>query len=147
MTDKVEIVSERLFAVDRQTLFDAFANPRSLAQWWGPHGFTNAITDFDLRAGGDWRITMTASDGTDFHNHSTFETVEAPHRIVLTHHLPVHVYRMEMTFTPEAGATRLRWHMLFEPNEENRMLKKFIAAANEQNFERLEAFLAASGAQ
>ncbi len=141
MSDKVEIENERLFRVDAQTLFNAFAKPRQLERWWGPHGFTNLIHTFDLRPGGAWRITMTASNGTDFDNHSTFEIVEAPSRIAFLHHGPIHEYRMDMTFTPEDGGTRLKWLMRFTPNEDNITLKKFIAAANEQNFDRLEAFL------
>lgn len=141
MTEKVEILSERLFAADPQTLFDAFARPERLAEWWGPHGFTNEIHEFDLRPGGAWRIVMTASNGAEFDNHSTFETVEIPSRIVFLHHGPIHEYRMEMTFTPTEGGTRLAWLMQFVPNEENVALKKFIAAANEQNFDRLQALL------
>ena len=78
MTEKMEILNDRLFEVDPPTLFDAFADPEKLTQWWGPHGFTNRIDEFDLRPGGDWRITMTASNGTDFDNHSTFQQVVPP---------------------------------------------------------------------
>ena len=39
-------------------------DPEKLTRWWGPHGFTNRIDEFDFRPGGDWRITMTASNGT-----------------------------------------------------------------------------------
>lgn len=141
MTEKMEILNDRLFEVDPPTLFDAFADPEKLTRWWGPHGFTNRIDEFDFRPGGDWRITMTASNGTDFDNHSTFQEVVPTERIVFLHHLPMHVYTMEMRFVGESGGTRLHWRMLFEPTEENLQLKKFIAAANEQNFDRLEDLL------
>jgi uncharacterized protein YndB with AHSA1/START domain len=141
MTDKLEILNDRLFPVDAATLFGAFADPKKLALWWGPHGFTNRIDEFDLREGGSWRITMTASNGTDFDNHSTFREIIPGRRITFLHHLPMHVYTMEMTFTAEDGGTRLNWRMLFEPTEENLELQKFIRAANEQNFDRLEQVL------
>lgn len=141
MTEKMEILNDRLFEVDPPTLFDGFADPEKLTQWWGPHGFTNRIDQFDFRPGGDWRITMTASNGTDFDNHSTFQEVVPTERIVFLHHLPMHVYTMEMRFVGESGGTRLHWRMLFEPTEENLQLKKFIAAANEQNFDRLQDLL------
>ncbi|MDH4439653.1 MAG: SRPBCC domain-containing protein [Rhizobium sp.] len=141
MTDKLEILNERLFAVDAPTLFDAFADPDKLKHWWGPHGFTNRIDAFDFREGGSWRITMTASDGTDFDNHSTFQEIVPTSRVVFLHHLPMHIYTMEMSFAPEEEGTRLHWRMLFEPTEENRQLEKFIRAANEQNFDRLEQVL------
>lgn len=141
MTEKIEILSERLFPVDAQTLFSTFADPAKLAEWWGPHGFTNRIDTFDLRPGGTWRVTMTASNGTDFDNHSTFEIVEPFTRITFIHHGPIHLYRMDMAFKPEEQGTRLVWRMEFDASEELAMLEKFIAAANEQNFDRLETAL------
>ena len=138
MTEQMEILNDRLFDVDPATLFDGFADPGKLRQWWGPHGFTNRIDEFDFREGGDWHVTMTSSDGTDFANRSTFQKIVPAERIVFLHHEPMHVYTMEMRFVPESGGTRLHWRMLFEANEENLQLKKFIAAANEQNFDRLE---------
>lgn len=141
MTEKMEILNDRLFGIDPATLFDAFADPEKLKHWWGPHGFTNTIDEFDFRPGGTWRITMTASNGTDFPNQSTFQEIVPQERIVFLHHEPMHVYTMEMTFVPGSGGTRLHWRMLFEPTEENRQLQKFITAANEQNFDRLESLL------
>ncbi|MFK0384375.1 SRPBCC domain-containing protein [Agrobacterium sp. NPDC090273] len=138
MTDKMEVLNERLFDVDRETLFRAFSEPELLAQWWGPHGFTNTIGAFDFRPGGTWQITMTASNGTDFHNTSTFQEITAPARIVFLHHEPMHVYTMEIDFTEQEDGTLLNWRMLFDATDENLEIRKFIAAANEQNFDRLE---------
>lgn len=141
MSDKLEILNTRVFAASQEDLFNAFADPQQLKHWWGPDGFTNSIPEFDLRPGGKWRIVMTASDGTDFDNHCTFEDVLAPKRISYVHHLPMHVFTMTMTFEQEAGGTRLTWRMLFDPTEENLQLEKFLAAANEQNFDRLDNHL------
>ncbi|TPP11559.1 SRPBCC domain-containing protein [Rhizobium glycinendophyticum] len=141
MTDKLEIFNERRYPVAPAILFDAFADPDKLALWWGPHGFTNRIDAFDFQVGGDWRLTMTSSDGTDFANRWTFQEIERPVRIVALHHEPMHVFTLEMTFEPADAGTSLRWRMLFEPTDENRQLQKFIRAANEQNLDRLEHLL------
>jgi uncharacterized protein YndB with AHSA1/START domain len=138
----VEILSSRVFAFRRDDIFAAFADPAKLAAWWGPDGFTNVIHEFDFRPGGAWLITMTASNGTDFLNRSTFGEIIAPERITFTHHEPVHVFDMEMQFEMVSEtASRLTWRMLMQPNEDNTTLAKFIALANEQNFDRLEAVL------
>ncbi len=84
---------------------------------------------------------MTASDGTDFHNVSTFRDIVAPENIVFEHYEPMHVYRMSMNFTKNPAGATLQWRMVFDATDENLHLKKFIAAANEQNFDRLEAVL------
>jgi len=135
------ITSERTFATDRATLFRAFSDPRLLEKWWGPHGFTNRIEEFDLRNGGTFRVVMTSSDNTDFANRWTFEDVRPGERIVAFHQEPVHAFGLDMAYSDAAGGTRLTWRMSFEDTQENRDIEKFLAAANEQNFDRLEALL------
>ncbi|MGF0538676.1 SRPBCC domain-containing protein [Agrobacterium sp. ES01] len=147
MTDTIEILNERHYPFDRQTVFAAFADPARLAQWWGPHGFTNRISAFDLKAGGTWRVTMTASNGADFHNRWTFEDVIEGERIVARHHEPVHVFTLEMTYSDTPDGTSLVWRMLFDRTEENEQLQKFLHAANEQNLDRLEALLTSGKCQ
>ncbi len=44
----------------------------------------------------------------------------------------------------DAGRTELTWRMLFEPHDEPPGLKSLVAAANEQNFDRLEEHLAST---
>lgn len=141
MTDMLEILNERLLPADPSAVFNAVADPKLLALWWGPHGFINRIEEFDFRVGGDWRITMTSSDGTDFANRWTFQEIEAPRRLVALHHEPMHVFTLEMTFEGADTGTHLKWRMLFEPTDGNRELQKFIQAANDQNLERLEQLL------
>lgn len=145
MPGGMEIISTRGFAAPRETLFQVFADPAELAQWWGPKGFTNTITRFDFRPGGSWRFTMHGPDGKDYPNAKDFIEAEKPSRIVFRHLDPKHGFTMAMTFEPLGNAvgTRLTWRMLFDPNEDNEKIKGFIVDANEQNFDRLEAYLAA----
>ena len=140
--EPVEILSSRVYAFARTDVFAAFADPALLALWWGPDGFTNVIHEFEFRPGGTWLLTMTASNGSDFLNRSTFGQIVVPERICFTHHDPLHVFDMEMQFdVVSVNASRLTWRMQMEPNDENIRLAKFIALANEQNFDRLEAVL------
>lgn len=141
--EKLHIVSERQFDASAETLFAAFADPERLARWWGPHDFTNRITQFDFVPGGDWLITMTSSDGTDFPNHWTFQAIEAPTRILALHHEPMHVFTLEMRFEAREDGTLLVWNMQFDDTPENRDIERFIAAANQQNFDRLQEELGA----
>jgi uncharacterized protein YndB with AHSA1/START domain len=142
LQDPVEIVSSRVFAYPRDAVFEAFSNPDRLADWWGPDGFTNVIHEFEFRPGGTWRVTMTASNGTDFLNHSTFGDIVEPERVSFTHHGPVHEFDMEMRFEAVSDhVSRLTWRMMMQPSEETAALAKFIALANEQNFDRLETVL------
>ncbi len=142
--EPVEILSSRVFAFSREDVFAAFADPERLALWWGPDGFTNVINTFEFQPGGTWVITMTFDGGAVFVNRSTFLDIVVPERIRFTHHEPLHVFDMDMQFDAVSEtASRLTWHMRMQPNEENTKFTKFIALANEQNFDRLEAVLVA----
>ncbi|MDY3552550.1 SRPBCC family protein [Gemmata sp. JC717] len=137
-----EIVNARVFDAPRERLFRAFTDPEQLKHWWGPDGFTNTIQAFDPRPGGVWKLVMHGPDGSDYHNESVFAEVAEPSRVVFDHIEPVHRFRMSMTFDDESGRTRLTWRMRFEDAAEAQRVRGFVAAANEQNFDRLARHLA-----
>lgn len=137
-----EIVSARGFSQPPDALFAAFADPATLARWWGPAGFRNTIRQFDFREGGTWRYTMHGPDGTDYENESVFHEVSANYRIILEHLAPHHHFVMTQLFLKEGSGTRLVWRMKFDTAEEVSKLREFILQANQQNFDRLEACLA-----
>jgi uncharacterized protein YndB with AHSA1/START domain len=139
----LEVTSSRTFPVSRTKVFAAFENPDALVQWWGPDGFTNRVVAFDLTAGGTWRVIMTADNDAEFDNISRFIEVVKPERIVYDHLQPIHHFRMTMTFAELApDRTKLTWHMEFDRPASHEKLGEFIAGANEQNFDRLAAYLA-----
>jgi uncharacterized protein YndB with AHSA1/START domain len=137
-----EIVSTRIFDAPRQLVYQAFSDPNVLAQWWGPKGFTNAFHEFDLRPGGAWRFVMHGPDGNDYQMVKEFVEVVHPERIVLLNIDPAHMFQMAMTFSEEAGKTRLIWRVRFESADEFEKVKEVFRMANEQNFDRLEVQLA-----
>lgn len=136
-----EIVSTRDLTVPPADVFGAFSDPRRLARWWGPAGFTNVIHEFDLRPGGRWRLTMTGPDGTAYHNTSRFLTIEPPLEVSFVHEDPVHQFQMTMTFAALVAGTRLTWRMRFDSAAEAERVRAFVVAANEQNFDRLAQHL------
>ncbi|TDU70650.1 uncharacterized protein YndB with AHSA1/START domain [Prosthecobacter fusiformis] len=135
------IVSTRHFNVGRDRLFEAFSDPAQLIQWWGPKGFTNTFHKFDLRPGGDWLFTMHGPDGKDYDTVKKFTEVIPCQRIVFQHLESVHRFDMTLIFEAEPNGSRFTWHMLFESPAEAEKLRSFITAANEENFDRLEAHL------
>jgi uncharacterized protein YndB with AHSA1/START domain len=139
MSRRSDIVSTRHFDFTREGVFAAFRDPARLAQWWGPAGFTNTIHEFDLRPGGRFRLTLHGPDGTDYENDKEFLEVIEPERVVFRHVQPMHTFTMEMTWEDETGGTRLTWVMSFESISDE--VREFIAKANAENFDRLEAHL------
>lgn len=137
-----EIVTTRVLTAPRELVFRAWTDPDHLVRWWGPKGFTNTLQELDLRPGGRWRIVMHGPDGTDYPNESVFVEVVPPERLVFDHLEPIHRFRTTVTFAEESGGTALTWRMRFATVAEYDRVRSYVAAANEQNIDRLEAELA-----
>jgi uncharacterized protein YndB with AHSA1/START domain len=45
-------VITRVFDAPRALVFKAWTDPKHVAQWWGPPGFTNPVCELDVRPGG-----------------------------------------------------------------------------------------------
>ncbi len=110
--DERTIVSTRLFKAPRRMVYKAFADPKQVAEWWGPHGFSTTVLEMDLRPGGKWRIVMHGPDGTDYPNDMTFAAVVSNERIEIDlvggreGAEPVHMH-MTIIWQDEEGGTRL----------------------------------------
>ncbi len=140
-----EIVSRRRIAASPDEIFAAFADPQRLARWWGPKGFRSTIEEFDLRAGGHWRLVMHGPDGKDYANHSIFEEVAPGERIVFEHQ-PPHHFRMRITLEKEGAGAVVTWRMIFDTPEAAEAARPIVVPSNEENFDRLEAELERSPA-
>ena len=97
----------------RPAVFGACVEPDELAQWWGPHGFTNTVLACEPRRGGRLRIDMQGPDGAVYPMAATFETIAPPDRIVLLgqaldeHGKSVLEVRQTITFTAVGDRTRV----------------------------------------
>lgn len=76
-----ETIFTRLFAVPRQRLFDAWLDQELLAEWWGPHGFTNPVCITNPKPGGSFRIVMRSPEGIDQSVSGEYLRIDTPHRI------------------------------------------------------------------
>lgn len=141
-----DIVAQRDFPVPRDVLYAAFAHPLTLARWWGPRGAVNRFEAFELYPGGEWRFVMQLPDGTEYPMHHEFVEVDTPNRVVFRHHQEGHGFRMELTFRDIGPRqSRLEWRMRFDSADEARRVRAIVAAANEQNLDRLGELLAGAG--
>ena len=77
-----EIVITRVFRAPRELVFKAWTDPKHVAQWWGPKGFTTRVTELDLRLGGKWRYVMIGPDGTEYPAKGVFREIVPLERIV-----------------------------------------------------------------
>ena len=84
MSDDLSLRFERTYPAEVSAVWSALTDPRELAVWWGPRGFTNTIDEWDLRLGGVYRITMQPSGGEAFHLGGEFRQVAPNARLAFT---------------------------------------------------------------
>lgn len=74
----------RMLPAPRAAVWSAITEPKQLARWWGPRGFTIPELDFDPRPGASYRIAMQPAEGDRFHLSGEFLEVDAPARLSFT---------------------------------------------------------------
>ena len=137
-----ELIITRLLDAPIELVWEVWTNPDHIKNWWGPTGFTNTITQMDVKSGGAWNLTMHGPDGTDFKNESIFKEVIKLEKIVYEH-ISSPKFVSTITFAEEGKKTFLKWHMLFESKEQfEQVVKTFKADEGlKQNVVKLESYL------
>ena len=74
----------RVFDAPRALVWQAWTDPKMMAQWFGPRGFTASVPKLDVRVGGALRIVMHGPDGNDYPMKGVFTEVKAPERLVFS---------------------------------------------------------------
>ena len=148
--DPRSIIGTRIFAAPRDLVFSAFTDPKHLAQWWGPDGFTTTTHSFDFCPGGVWRFVMHGPDGRDYQNRITYDEIIPPERIVYHHGgggddvEPVQFSTTVIFEDLGNGLTRLTWQGKFPSAEVRaRVIKDYGADKGlVQTMARLDEYVA-----
>lgn len=111
-----QLVITRVFDAPRELVYKVWTDPKHLAQWWGPHGFTTTILQMDVRPGGTWRYAMRGLDGNDYPFDGVYLEIDEPRRLVFSG--TIHGDRSqevwtEVTFTEQERKTTLRVHQVY----------------------------------
>lgn len=90
------LVTTRIFDAPRELVYRAWIDPKQLAQWFPPEGFSSPRCEIDPRPGGVFRVDMKAPDGPPFNG----QLFPGPGRVseVIPNELLV------FTMQPEIGA-------------------------------------------
>lgn len=130
-----ELTIDRLIKAPRETVWAAWTDAIQLAQWWGPHGFTNPTCEIEPTVGGLLYIVMRGPDGVDYVNKGVIRSINPPMYLEFTVALkePDGSDRLEnlttLSLEEVEGFTRLRLHV--------RVLKETPAA--HENIAGMEA--------
>ena len=107
-----DLVLERRFAADAETVFAYVTETQNLLKWWGPEGMTLPEHDLDLSAPGAWMSVMVGAEGGRHKVSGQVLAVEPPRAVEFTwawhdendergHESRV---RFEVSPNPEGGA-------------------------------------------
>src|ERR1022692_2953719 len=119
--NKNELVITRIFNAPRGLVWKAWTDPKQISQWWGPHGFTAPLCEWDAQPGNTILVHMHGPKGSPFDFDmpmgGIFEEVHAPERLVFISNampdetgMPQLEVRNTVTFEECAGKTRLTLH-------------------------------------
>jgi uncharacterized protein YndB with AHSA1/START domain len=136
------LVLERVIPAPRTMVWNAWMNPETLPQWWGPEGFTCRTKRINLQNGGEWVFDMIAPDGTVFPNHHRYHEIRPEERIGYTllwgENGPKHADAWA-SFTDQDGATKVTLGMVLSTAAEFQTAKGFGAVElGQQTLGKLE---------
>lgn len=130
-----EFVITREFNAPRELVFKAWTDPKHLARWWGPRGFTNPVCEWDARPGGKIYDVMRAPEpsGMDFPMGGEFREVMPPEKLSFScgpldeKGAMIFEFLHTATFTEKNGKTKMVLHsrVLRATPEANRYISGF----------------------
>ena len=143
-----ELKITRRLAAPRALVFQAWTDPKHLAQWFGPRGFTIPKCAVEARVGGALAIVMRAPDGAEHPMKGVFREVVQNTRLSFTNMAldargDVLLEGLTtVTFEDEGGATlmTLTTHMEGAVGVVERMLDGMEAGWS-QSFDKLMEYL------
>lgn len=141
-----ELYITRIYDAPVKMVWDAWVDPKQVAKWWGPRGFTITTKSKDVKVGGTWVYTMHGPDGVDYPNKTVFLEVEKYSRLVYDHgggddRPPM--FRVTVNFSETGGKTKMDMTMALATAEAAAETKKFIKkAGGEATWDRLAEYLA-----
>jgi putative oxidoreductase len=115
-TPKKELTLTRTIHAPRTFVWKVWTDPKLVAQWWGPKGFTNPVCKLDVRPDGYIHIDMRAPNGVVYPMTGMYHEISAPQLLVFTSSAldknsnPLFKVFNVITFADQKGETKLIMH-------------------------------------
>jgi uncharacterized protein YndB with AHSA1/START domain len=116
---KPELVITRTFRAPRELVWQAWADPKQMAQWMGPkfHPASSYVNDF--RSGGSWRSCLAATDEREeLWVGGTYHELIEPEKMVFTFAWdgddgkPENVMLITLTLAKDGEGTKMTLHQV-----------------------------------
>jgi uncharacterized protein YndB with AHSA1/START domain len=142
-----EIALTRVFEAPRALVFEALTRPEHIRRWLlGPPGWTMAVCEVDLRAGGAYRFVWRRDDGTELGMGGVYREIAPPERLVHTERFDAAWYPGEAVVTTvlieEGGRTKLASTVSYESRDaRDAVLRSGMEAGVAASYDRLSGLL------
>lgn len=73
---------KKTFNVPRETVWDAWTDPKHIVQWWAPKGMAIKVIQHEFKVGGKWKYSMPMPDGSEFVSEGIYSEIIVPEKIV-----------------------------------------------------------------
>jgi uncharacterized protein YndB with AHSA1/START domain len=109
-----------------ERIWQVWADPRQLEQWWGPPTWPATVEEHDLRPGGKVTYFMTGPEGEKSRGYWDVVEVDAPHRLAVedgfadeagTPNTSMPTTRMQVHIDDDGGRTRMVMSSVFPSTE------------------------------
>ena len=140
-----ELVLTRVVNAPRERVWKAFTDPKEVAVWWGPNGFSNTIHEMEVKVGGVWRFMMHGPDGVDYPNKIVYTKIVEPERLEYDHsgdgNPDLDAFKTSITFEDLGGKTKVTLRTVFTSVEERDRQATFAVEGGNQTLGRLADFV------
>ncbi len=98
---------ERTFSAPVKLVWEAWADAKHVANWWGPKGMKVEVLEHDFRVGGKWKYKMEMPNGGEFVSEGQYSEIVEMEKIVTSADFKpmTEGVTMEMLFTANGDKT------------------------------------------
>ncbi len=144
-----ELTITRIVDAPRMLVFQAWTEPSQMAQWWGPHGFSNPVCELDVKPGGVLAYRHAIARRLEYPCNGNYLEIVRPERLVFTSRATDEAGRVildgltTVTFTEYGGKTQLvLWTRMAALARHAVSMLEGMQAGWTQSLERLDATMA-----
>ena len=144
-----EIAMTRVFDAPRGMVFDSWTKPELLTRWHGPHGWSLAVCEVDLRVGGAYRFVWRGPTGNEMGMGGVYREIVRPERLVATERFDDPWYEGEAldttTFVEQDGKTTATTTVRYASREvRDAVLKSPMERGVAESYDKLDEVLTSS---
>ena len=118
-TNNRTLTIEKKFNAPIALVWEAWTQPKHIAQWWGPKGMKTQIAEHNFVVGGVWKFVMLMPDGNEFIGEGVYSEIVELKKIVTSANFKPMTEGVELQILLEENgdSTNFTFHVVHETEE------------------------------